>query len=141
MAGPIQIGTSGPGVGYGFGGIAGGQGYVYVQHFDVQSIPAAVRETTVPGFSGKVFKKLSLQFYRIIETGICGKDAQTQTALFYGKGDPTITQKVTTRLQGSYANCYKVDASARPLQTGAKEPNSTTGGRIQYTIIWEVVSV
>lgn len=126
---------------YGFGGKLGGQGYVYVQHFDAQNIPAVNRETTVWGFIGKEFKKGSLQYLRVIETGQCGKDSATLTALYYGKGNPAITQTVTTRLQGAYANCYKVDAVAAPMLTGAPEPNSTTGGRLNYRIVWEVVAL
>ncbi len=132
MAGPTN---------YGFGGVKGGQGYVYVQHFDIQNIPAVNRETTVAGFTGKIFKKLSLQYIRIIETGQCGKDAATLTALYYGKGNPSVTQTVTTRLQGAYANCYKVDAVAAPMPTGAPEPGSTTGGRLNFRIVWEVVAL
>jgi hypothetical protein len=126
---------------YGFGGKTGGAENVYFQHFDIQTIPAVIRETTVPGIQGKIYKKLSLQYIRIIETGQCGKDTASLTALYFGKGNPATTQAVTTRLQGSYSNCYKVDATLAPDRTGVPEPNSTTGGRVRYRIIWEVTSL
>ena len=126
---------------YGFGGKTGGAETIYFQHFEPAPLPAVNRETTVPGFQGKTFKKLSLQYLRIIETGQCGKDAVTVAALYFGKGNPSVTQTVTTRLMGAYPNCYKVDATASPVRTGAPEPNSTTGGRNAYRVIWEIVSL
>ena len=110
---------------------------IRTSHFEVLRPEGNVRAITVPGISGKIYKRLSKTLPIIVQTGICDPDATTRAAIELGRGDPTQTQTVDALLHGVFTNCWKQTAKLMPLPTGYNDP-AFGSGKIRYEIRYEV---
>ena len=112
---------------------------IRTSHFKVTRPQGNVRAITLPGFAGKIYKRLSKTLPTIIQTGICDPDATTRAAIELGRGDPTQTFTVNAMLHGTFLNCWKVAAELSPLPTGYVDPVFGPG-KVSYRMDFEVKS-
>jgi hypothetical protein len=96
-------------------------------------VPDDVREVNVPGFAGKVTKRLSQNLPDIVQYGIA--DVDSISTIRANQGDPTSTSQVgNANTIGLFNTCWKVETKITPIRA------STTAKKVRYEIRWRQIS-
>jgi hypothetical protein len=95
--------------------------------YELLDEPDDVREINVPGFAGKVTKRLSTNLPDILQFGIATSDYVS--TIRANQGDPTQTASVGNSASiGTFSNCWKVSTRIRSAGHGTS--------RVYYEIRW-----